>query len=345
MTLLAEILEQPAVLRDTVAAILPILDAVRPYADQLRAGTLRTILLTGMGASYNVAFPAVTYLIQHGFDARAVESADLLYDLRPLLTESTLLVAISQSGESVEVWRMAQEKLARGPVIGITNTPRSALAEWSDVCLTTQAGYESSVGCKTCTATMAALYLLTCALTGESLDQAADAIRAAADQIEQNLNPWTKQMQSLAATLPDDGLCVFLGRAASESSARSSALALNESAKVFTAGMTGSMFRHGPVEVLDERTVVFSFAGSGPTRAINQQLAEYLVGLQGRVIVVGTPGTQVAGASFIRIETDDPWTLPIIEIVPIQLLAVALCERRGIVPGTFRYLRKVATHE
>lgn len=345
MTLMDEIIEQPRVLRDTAAAVLPVLDAVRPYAEQLRDGTLRSVLLTGMGASYNATFPAVNYLIQHGIDARSVESADLLYDQRPLLTASTLLVAISQSGESVEIWRLASEKAASGPVIGVTNTPQSSLAVWSDVCLITQAGYESSVSNKTYTATLAALYLLTCALVGQPLDGAVAAIHAAADEIEHNLSRWTKQAQGLAVTLPDDGLLVFLGRAASEGSALSSALILNESAKVFAAGMTGSMFRHGPVEVLDERTAVFVFAGSGPTREINGQLAAYLVGLQGRVIVVGPLGNEVAGASFISVESDDPWTLPLVEIVPIQLLAVALCERRGIVPGSFRFLRKVATHE
>ncbi len=345
MTLMDEIAEQPRVLRDTVAALLPVLDGVGPYADQLRDGTLRSVLFTGMGASYNATFPAINYLLQHGIDARAVESADLLYDQRPLLKASTLLVAISQSGESVEMRRMAETKAASGPVIGITNTPTSALAQWSDVCLTLQAGVEVSVSTKTYTATLAALNLLTCALAGQPLDGMVAAIRAAADEIEQNLGRWTQQAQALASTLPDEGLFVFLGRASSEASALSSALILNESAKVFTAGMTGSMFRHGPVEVLDERTAVFVFAGSGPTRAINDQLARYLVELQGRVIVVGTSGSEVAGASFVRVESDDPWALPILEIVPIQLLAVALCQRRGIVPGSFRFLRKVATHE
>ena len=345
MTLIDEIREQPRVLRDTVTALVPELEAARQYADQLRRGSLRSVLFTGMGASYNATFPAVHYLIQHGVDARAVEAADMLYDFRPLLSETTLLVAISQSGESVEVRRMAEMNRASGPVIGVTNTAGSALARWSDVCLTTQAGAEVSVSNKTYTATLAGLYLLACALAGQPLDSAITAIRAAADEIERSLDAWAAQALVLAAELPDDGFFVFLGRGPSQASALSSALILKESAKVFTEGMTASMFRHGPVESLGERTPIFIFSGSEPTRTINLQLARYLVDLKGRVCVTGPSGAETAGATFIRAESADPWALPMVEIVPIQLLAVALCEKRGIEPGSFRFLRKVATHE
>src|SRR5713226_3119124 len=100
--LLEEIYEQPDALHRVVSAAPAWLLELTQWAQELKQQRIRRVVFTGMGSSFYATYPAVIYLIQHGIDAQAVEASELYYDYRPLLDKDTLLVAISQSGRSVE---------------------------------------------------------------------------------------------------------------------------------------------------------------------------------------------------------------------------------------------------
>ncbi len=120
------------------------------------------------------------------------------------------------------------------------------------------------------------------------------------------------------------------------------ALITKETAKLPTEGMIGGQFRHGPIEVVSPGVVTVIFAGPSRTRELDLALAADLAGREGQVLVLGA---NVPGALGVDVPDVDEWTAPVAEIVPIQLLAAGLAKRRGVEPGTFRFIQKVTVTE
>lgn len=342
-TLRHDIFSQPAVLRSAITSILPQMESLEAHAAQLRAGQVDRVILTAMGGSYAALFPALLDLIGGGINAVAVEASELLYDYRPMITPRTLVVAVSQSGASVEVVRLFDEALAGIPVIGVTNTPGSPLAERSTARLLIGAGEETAVSTKTYTCTLACLRLMTAALrAGEPLDSLAESLRQTADYIEAALPAWERRASELAAALEPLAFGVFMGRGVHRASALAGALVVKETAKIPTEGMVSGQFRHGPIEVLARGVTPFIFMGTGQSYNLHVQLARDLASKGTQAVCIGAG---VLSDWAISAAPPPLALLPIAEIVPVQLLAAALAERRGIVPGTFYHSRKVTTTE
>jgi glucosamine--fructose-6-phosphate aminotransferase (isomerizing) len=120
------------------------------------------------------------------------------------------------------------------------------------------------------------------------------------------------------------------------------ALITKETAKIPTEGMVGGQFRHGPMEVIAPPVTTVIFASSGRTRDLNVNLARDLAGREGPVVMIGM---SVPGALHIAVPSTDEWLTPILEIVPIQMIAAELAAQRGLQVGHFRYGQKVTTTE
>lgn len=337
----ADIYAQPAILRAAVDALTPQLSPLAVWAERLRAGEIRRVVLTGMGGSFAVLFPALVGLVGHGVDARAIETSELLYDYRPLLDANTLVVAVSQSGHSAETVRLLDELGGSVPVIGVTNTPESPLAERS-VPLFIGAGAEGSVSTKTYTCTLATLHMFAAALTATPLEAAAAQLYTAIDAVESNLSAWDEAAQALIPRIDPPRFLVFLGRGASRASAMAGALAVKETAKIPTEGMVGGQFRHGPLEVLAPGVSTFVFMGGGGALALNRALVS---DLRKRGANVVTIGASEGDAHALPVPNMDDAVRPLADIVPIQLLAARLAESRGIEPGSFIHSSKVTTVE
>lgn len=341
-----DICEQPQAIQRTIKALESSLTALQPYADQLRKRTLERVILTGMGGSYAAATLCQLMLIKAGITALVVETAELIYDYRAFFTPQTLIIAISQSGQSVEIVRLLDivEWLKERPaVIGITNTEQSSLGQRSTSALLIQAGEEQSVASKTYTCTLTALVGLGTLLTDAPLKPCFDGLNRAADKIESNLANWSQRAQHIAGQIGKSAqFMVYLGRSVSRASALAGALLTKETAKLPAEGMIGGQFRHGPVEVLTPEVAVAVFMGSGHVRELNIALLNDLEARNANVIPIGN---EVSGPLSIEVPTLDDWLMPLVEIVPIQLLAGELAATRGIVPGEFRHGTKVTTVE
>jgi glutamine---fructose-6-phosphate transaminase (isomerizing) len=340
--LLVEIMEQPEALHRMLDTIGPSLEALRPWADKLRQGMLKRVVMTGMGSSSHAVFPAQIFLVEHGIEAVPVEASELLYYYLPLLDEHTLLAIISQSGRSVEVQRLIERIGGKSPILGITNDQQSVLAQNSQALLYINAGIERTVSTKKYTVTLGVLHLMARVLSGTPIDLAITGVRRAADAIGRMLPAWERQMDDVAARLDDARFLVFLGRGPSRASAMTAALITKETAKIPTEGMIGGQFRHGPIEVIAPGVVTVIFAGPSRTRELDLALAADLAQREGQVLVLGA---NVPGALNVDVPDVDEWTAPIAEIVPIQLLAARLAARRGIEPGKFRFIQKVTVTE
>ncbi|MBK9125843.1 MAG: SIS domain-containing protein [Chloroflexi bacterium] len=340
---LSEIGEQPAVLRATCDALPAQMGGVRELSDQLRSGPIRRVILSGMGASFFATHPAQQMLIRLGLVAHCVEASDLLHYQQGLFDARTMLVLVSQSGHSVEIVKLLDLLAKRVPILGISNSDDSPLAQRSTVHVRIHAGAEATVSSKTYTCTLAALHAVARVLAGSTPDIA--ALTAAADAIEAGLPVWNSAAGAMVEQMNDAQSILVLGRGASLASALTGALVVKESAKFPAEGMNAAQVRHGPIEMVDERIGAVLFAGSDPQRALTLALANDLRGYGARVALVDHEPAPDGMLSVPLPAGLDPFVQPIAEIVPMQLFGAHLAAKRGFTPGVFRYSKKVTMAE
>lgn len=335
-----DILRQPKALR-TFADTIPTLRS--GWRERLSLDGFDRVVLTGMGTSLFGMYPARLALVDAGVRAWWEETAELVHYADSLITSSTILWVTSQSGRSAEVLALLErvERARPGLVIAMTNDDSSPLALAADEVISLQAGSESTVATCTYVNTLAASHTLAAWLVGRDLPQT--VWETAADEVERYLDSWSARTAALSATIPDGASLVVLGRGPSVASAWTGALVLKEASKVSAEGLTAAAFRHGPLELADERLAAIMLQGPAQTAALNRRLGGELVGLGTCVIWLGDhcpPGAFLADLPPVGVEA-----LPIVEAVPLQLASVALAVRQGLEPGAFRNQGKVTVVE
>src|SRR5260370_40472440 len=153
---LRDILNQPQALEDTLEE-LESSKALLNLAKRLNGGSFHRIVLTGMGSSFYALHPLCLDLINQGFSAMMIETSELFHYKSRFFDPKTLIVAVSQSGQSAEMIRLIEVNQKRAAIIAVTNTPESPLALQSDAAVLTRAGDEFSVSCKTYVTALMAL--------------------------------------------------------------------------------------------------------------------------------------------------------------------------------------------
>jgi glucosamine--fructose-6-phosphate aminotransferase (isomerizing) len=331
---LRDILAQPGALEDTVAAL-----AAAPELP--KAAGFDRVVLTGMGASYHALHPLHIKLVDHGFQAEAFETSELLYYYAAALNRRTLLIVVSQSGQSAEIVRLLDRIPVRVRTLGVTNTPDSPLATRADSTILTRAGAESTVSCKTFVATLAALEWLGAALCGADRTETESVLREAAPAVQGYLSGWEAKVASLVDMLDGVRAIFVVGRGPSMAAAGAGGLILKESAHFHAEGMTCSAFRHGPFEMSGPGIFVPVFSGDPKTLGMNVKLMQDVRDAGAQSVLVGPQ----ADIDALRIPRVPAAILPIVEILPLQLVSLAMAALAGHQPGKFRLLTKVTTVE
>lgn len=298
----------------------------------------RRVILTGMGASHAALRPLWLTLVGMGRSAWLSESSELLASLLPLIDASTLVIAASQSGRSAELVALADEVGMRGGrLIAITNDRQSPLARGAQTTVDICAGEEHAVSTKTYVNTLAVGLVLSRILLEQPVD---DVLDRTADAVEAYLQEWRAHVDTLKQEVGLPDRLYFLARETSMSAAECGALITKEAAKWPVEAQSAAQFRHGPLELADARLSVVILAGTDDRmRAMNKTLERDLVAFGARAFRLdhGSPNKPL----------DIPGTAadarPIVEIVPLQLLSLAIAEQTGIEPGVFRHLSKVTT--
>jgi glucosamine--fructose-6-phosphate aminotransferase (isomerizing) len=302
--------------------------------------TSRPPLLTGMGASYHAALVAAAQLQACGVAARAVEATDLIFYSAGLL-DTGPLVFVSQSGASAEVAPLTA-MLPRGtPLLAVTNNPDSPLAEAATAVLPVLAGSgERFVATRTFTSTLAVLWLLARHWVGALADRTAlEAIAAAyataLSDHEAIAARWLELLDG-AQTL------VFLGHGPHAATARQAAMMLSEWARLPALAASAGAFRHGLIEIVQPDTAVVIFAAPGPAQRSSQDLAAELADYGARALLVEHGRVRRPDEPAARPLVADEFLAPLLDILPMQLLADGLPAQLGFAPG-FRHIAKVVT--
>src|SRR5438876_135379 len=250
------------------------LKKLRDLAARLQKGKFKTVVLTGMGSSFHALHPLHLGLTNHGLTAIMVETSELVHYKSRLFDPKTLIVAVSQSGQSAEVVRLLEINRGKSSVIAITNTPGSPLAAQSNAAIVTRAGTEFSVSCKTYVTALVALQWLGDLLCGRDLRQTREELRSSCPAVRDYLSGWKDHVLSLAVPVSNMRDFFLVGRGSSLAAVGTGALIIKESDHFHAEGMSSAAFRHGPFEMLSDETFVLVFAGDSKTGDLNRRLVE-----------------------------------------------------------------------
>jgi glucosamine--fructose-6-phosphate aminotransferase (isomerizing) len=325
----ADIAEQPEVYARMLART-----DIAPLAARVAARRPRHVVFTARGTSDHAAlYGAYLTEIRLGIPAGlASPSAITVYGARPDLREA-LVVAVSQSGGSpdlVEVVRVAREQGAL--TLAITNAPGSPLAHAAEMHLDLDAGGERAVAAtKSYAAELLALLLLVSAIEEapppNDLPELADGLLRDKTAVE------------LADRYRFAGQIVTTGRGYAYPTAREAALKLMETSYLAALAFSGADLLHGPVAMADADVPVIAVVGSGPGGRSMAEVLERLGERRADLVVVGPSAP--AGALHVPTPAVEEHLAPLLDILPLQCLALELALTRGLDPDAPRGLRKI----
>ncbi|UWZ84218.1 SIS domain-containing protein [Occallatibacter riparius] len=337
---LDDLLDQPRALRATWNRLKD--DAVfEQIASACAASEFDRVVLTGMGGSFFGFHPLSIELAEHGWTPMMIETSELIHFYPQLLTPRSLVIAVSQSGRSAETVRLLEMNRGSATVIGVTNDASSPLGTEAMFPVLMAAGEEYSVSCKTYVSTLLALNVIGTALCGVERVERLRDLESAPDVAEVYLRNWKSHAAELVELLSGVKDVFLVGRGVSMAAAQAGALIMKESAHVHAEGMSSAAFRHGPFEMLRPDMFVGVFAGDARTRALNEQLLKDVRGTGARAALFA----QDAELAACRLQDVPSALMPIAEILPAQMMTLALAALRGREPGKFERVSKITATE
>jgi glucosamine--fructose-6-phosphate aminotransferase (isomerizing) len=358
--MLKEIFEQPRAVTDTFRGrISPetgdcFLPDLNLTPEELRA--FARIVLVACGTSYHAGLVG-RYLIEHlaGVPAEIDLGSEFRYR-DPLVGPETLVVAISQSGETADTLGAVKTARARGaPVVAVCNVVGSALGREAHGVIYTHAGPEIGVAStKTFTATMTALYLLALHLGRVTGRVSAAAGRARLQELLEipRLVEATLAQEEAVAELARRFFqhrdFLYLGRGIHFPIALEGALKLKELSYIHAEGYAGGEMKHGPIALIDEAMPVVALVPRD--RNYDRMLAniEEVRARDGVVIAVAHDDDSTIrdkAAHVLTVRPAPELLSPLILTVPLQLLAYHVAVRRGCDVDQPRNLAKSVTVE
>ena len=357
-----EIYEQPHAVADSLLgrhnqAGQLVLDEVRLSDDELRG--VDKIIVIACGTSFYAGLVA-KYAIEHW--TRIPCEVELSSEFRyrdPILTRDTLVVAISQSGETADTLQAIRHaKDQRAKVLAICNSNGSTIPRESDAVIYTHAGPEIGVAStKGFLTQLVACYLLGLYLAQLRGTKYGDEISSIMQEIErmpgriQSLLDRDEEIYTLARELAGSKSVLFLGRHTGYPIALEGALKLKELAYIHAEGFAAGELKHGPIALVEEGLPVICVV---PPRGRDFLHDKMISGIQevrargARTIVLAEEGDEVVAPyadTLIQLPRVPTLLQPIVAIVPLQLFALELASTLGHDVDQPRNLAKSVTVE
>ena len=358
-----EIHEQPHAVADTLLGRTDeegrlVLDDLRITEDELRAVDRIYVVACGTAA---YAGMTAKYAIEHW--TRIPVEVSLAHEFRycdPIVDERTLVVSISQSGETMDTLmavKHARELGAR--TLSICNTHGSTIPRESDAVLYTHAGPEIAVAStKAFLAQITACYVLGLYLAqlrgGTYADDAAQVmqeLRGIPEKIEQVLGSMDR-VEEIARFMADTRSVLFLGRHVGFPVAMEGALKLKELAYIHAEGFAAGELKHGPIALIDAGQPVFVVVpGPDTPHELHKKVVSNIQEIRARgarTLVIAQDGdtdVEPFADEVIRIPHTSPLLQPLLAVVPLQVFALHLSTAKGLDVDQPRNLAKSVTVE
>jgi glucosamine--fructose-6-phosphate aminotransferase (isomerizing) len=361
--MLKEIAEQPRAVADTLLGRVGsdgrlLLDEMRLSDDELR--DVDKVIVIACGTAYHAGMVA-KYAIEHW--TRVPCEVELASEFRyrdPIVDRQTLVVAISQSGETMDTLmalRYAREQGAR--VLAISNTNGSTIPRESDAVLYTHAGPEVAVASTKAHLTqLVACYLVALYLGQVRGTKWGDETRAVVreladmpgkiDQVLETMEP----VRELARQLSDATSVLFLGRHVGFPVALEGALKLKEIAYMHAEGFAAGELKHGPIALVEPGVPVFVVVPSPRGRSVlHDKIVSNIQEVRARgarTIVIAEQGDEAVvpyADHIVRVPVCPTLLQPLVAVVPLQVFACEMASVRGFDVDQPRNLAKSVTVE
>ncbi|MGW0555015.1 glutamine--fructose-6-phosphate transaminase (isomerizing) [Streptomyces sp. NPDC002926] len=361
--MLKEIAEQPKAVADTLLGRIDAegslsLDEVRIPVSVLREAD--KVVIVACGTAFHAAMIA-KYAIEHW--ARIPCEVELASEFRyrdPILDQRTLVIAISQSGETMDTLmalRHAREQGAK--VLAICNTNGSTIPRESDAVLYTHAGPEVAVAStKAFLTQLVACYLVALYLGqvrgtkwGDEIQAVIRDLAQISGEVERVLETM-EPVRALARSLADKNTVLFLGRHVGYPVALEGALKLKELAYMHAEGFAAGELKHGPIALIEEDLPVVVVVPSPRGRSVlHDKIVSNIQEIRARgarTIVIAEEGDESVepyADHLIRIPATPTLLQPLVATVPLQVFACELATARGNEVDQPRNLAKSVTVE
>jgi glutamine---fructose-6-phosphate transaminase (isomerizing) len=336
-----DILDQPNSLKTALEQFDPV--SLTPLAKAIRNNDFDRILITGMGGSLYASYPLWLILANAGLPVLWVDTAELIHHTPNLVTPKTLLWIFSQSGKSAEIVSVIDFERLQKPaaVIATVNDLESPLAKAAQVLIRICAGAEHTVSTRTYINSLAVGQLAALALLGKDIEPARNELMKTAATMEAYLSNWESRVQEIGKKLGFPKRLAILGRGASLASTYTGALILGEASKFMATPYQAGEFRHGPLELATPELTVLLFEGPQETKSLNLRLLKDLRGYNVTAFWVGSEKNEWQ----IEIPHVPAIGMPLMEMIPIQMLTIHFAEQIGVEPGHFFRTGKITLAE
>jgi len=344
-----EIFEQPQAIRDTLESRITqksVLISSFGFEAKKIFNQIKQIQIIACGSSYNAGIVAKYWLEDIAKVTCNVEVASEYRYRNPVLSDETLFVTLSQSGETadtLEALKTAKKINKKIKTLCISNSPESSLTRSSDLTFLTHAGPEIGVAStKAFTTQLVALALLTCAIgkikktiTYVQEKEIVSGLKRLPSLINNTLQQ-EKQIKKLAKDFKDKESALFLGRGTMHAIALEGALKLKEISYIHAEAYPAGELKHGPIALIDKKMPVIAIA---PNDDLLGKLKSNLQEVKSRgsqMIVFEEENSKIEPMESLRIvpitSNLGRITAPIIFTIPLQLLSyhVALIKKTNV---------------
>ncbi len=346
--MLKEIYEQPKAIADTLIGRLDGLDI------QLKFKKFNKIVIVACGTAYNAGLVGKYAIEKWSGIAVDVELASEYRYREPSIDKNTLIIPISQSGETMDTLMAMRYAKAKGATIfSVCNTNGSTIPRESDAVLYTHAGPEIAVASTKAFATqLVAMYLIGLhigqqlkvinkSVIKEIIEELAE-LPAKVEQVLETVEP----LRALTRTFKDAQSVLFLGRHVGYPTALEGALKLKELAYMHAEGFAGGELKHGPIALIDQGTPVVAIMPP-ENSVLAEKMASNIQEVKARgAVVIAISEFELASANhLIRIPKVHQFLQPVLSVVPLQVIAYEMAVARGNDVDQPRNLAKSVTVE
>ena len=358
--MLKEIFDQPKAIADTLIGRLSdnnqiLLDELHMSDEEMRQ--IKRISVIACGTAYHAGMVAKYAIEKWAKIPVDVEIASEYRYRDPIIDKDSLVIAISQSGETMDLLMAVRHAKAAGArVLAVCNTNSSTIPRESDAVLYTHAGPEIAVAStKAFLTQIVAIYLIGLKLAQVRKQLTEKEVRdlysqmlelpGKVEQILETIEP----LRELTRKFVKNDTILFLGRGIEYPVALEGALKLKELAYIHAEGFAGGELKHGPIALIEEGTAVIAILPPADEHGLDEKMLSNIQEVKtrgARVVVIAPEGAEVIGAEhIIRIPVTSSLFQPVLATVPLQVFAYEIAVARGTDVDQPRNLAKSVTVE
>ncbi len=358
--MLKEIHEQPRAVEDTLRGRVDLVqgDVIGEEIGLTAeiAKSIQRVYFVACGTSSHAAMAGRYWIEQLARVPSVVEIASEVRYREPVFGPTDLVVAVSQSGETLDTLAALKTAKARGAhVLAVVNVIDSAIPRASDGALYTHAGPEIGVASTKCFTTQLVAMLLLAVYLGRrrgtlSPEEARRVLEGAtaAPHLMRQVLAKSEAIRALALKYTRATNVLFLGRGTGFPVALEGALKLKEISYIHAEGYAAGEMKHGPIALIDENMPVVTIVPRDAHYEKTVSNMQEVLARQGRVIAISTEGdaeVRALGVDVVEVPAAQPEVLPLLTVIPTQLFAYFVADMKGTDVDQPRNLAKTVTVE